>query len=383
MKIGFITSEYPHPKVNHAAGIGTSIKNLGVALVRKNVEITVFVYHQNTDEIFMDDGVEIHLIKTKQFKFATWYFYRKHIQNYVNTIVSQKHIQLLEAPDWTGITAFMNFNKPVVIRLHGSDAYFCKLEGRKQKLKNYFFEWYALKKASKIISVSNYTAKITKAVFRIKGDIETIHNSINIDKFKPTSLLENTGQILYFGSIIRKKGVLELAHIFNEVIKNNENATLLFIGKDVKDVFENKSTVQMFKELLTEKARCKFTHIKEVSYKEIKNYIQKAQVVVLPSFAEAFPMTWLETLAMEKALVASNIGWAKELMQDGKTGYLVNPVHHKIFSNKIIELLNNKAKNKCFGKNGRRRVVSKFSAALMLQKNINLYKTVIKENKQI
>ncbi len=383
MKIAYITPEYPHPKIKQAAGIGTSIKNLCTALVLKNVQVSVFVYHQNTNNVFMDEGVEIHLIKSKRYKFATWYFYRKHIQNYVNTIVSQKRIQLLEAPDWTGITAFMNFKIPLIIRLHGSDAYFCKLEGRKQKFKNYLFEWYALKKATKIVSVSNYTAKITKALFRVQAGIDTVYNGVNVNKFKPANLIENTSQILYFGTIIRKKGVLELAHIFNHVVRYNENANLLLIGKDVKDVFENKSTLQMFKKLLTEKARCKFVHINEVPYKEIKNYIERAQVVVLPSFAEAFPMTWLETLAMEKALVASNIGWAKELMAHGKTGYLESPYNHKMFANKIVELLNNKEKNKRFGKNGRMHVVSNFSATLMLQNNINLYKAVIGENNQI
>jgi hypothetical protein len=34
MHIAFLTSEYPHQKVTHAAVIGTSIENLVVALVK-------------------------------------------------------------------------------------------------------------------------------------------------------------------------------------------------------------------------------------------------------------------------------------------------------------------------------------------------------------
>lgn len=377
MNIGFITSEYPHPKIKHAAGIGTSIKNLSIALVKKNVQVIVFVYHQDSNDVFTDEGVEIHLIKSKRFKFATWYFYRKHIQNYVNSLVSQKNIELLEAPDWTGITAFMNFQIPLIIRLHGSDAYFCKLERRKQKWKNYFFEKYALKSADRIVSVSNFTAEVTKKLFHLKSDIETIYNGVNTKIFIPIDVTINNGQILYFGTIIRKKGVLELAKIFNNVINVYDNASLILIGKDVKDIFEKKSTLQLFAECLTEKARNKFTHIEEVPYKEIKNYIAKAQVVVLPSFAEAFPMTWLETLAMEKALVASDIGWAKELMKNGQTGYLENPFNHKEFSKKIITLLKDKRKNEYFGKNGRLHIVSNFSTSVIIENNINLYKSLI------
>jgi len=126
MHIGYITSEYPHPKVSHAAGIATSIKNLALALVEKGVKVTVFVYHQKEDAIIEDQGVAIHLISKKSYKVSTWFFYRMQLQKYINTIVKKNNIDLIEAPDWTGITAFMRLKAPLVIRFHGSDAYFCK-----------------------------------------------------------------------------------------------------------------------------------------------------------------------------------------------------------------------------------------------------------------
>ena len=63
MKVGFITSEYPHLKVKYAAGIATSIKNLAVVLAKKGNDVTVFVYHQEVSEVLIEQGVEIHLIK--------------------------------------------------------------------------------------------------------------------------------------------------------------------------------------------------------------------------------------------------------------------------------------------------------------------------------
>ena len=41
----------------------------------------------------------------------------------------------IEAPDWTGITAFMRLKAPLVIRFHGSDTYFCHLEKTASKNK--------------------------------------------------------------------------------------------------------------------------------------------------------------------------------------------------------------------------------------------------------
>ncbi|WP_298556318.1 glycosyltransferase family 4 protein [uncultured Algibacter sp.] len=380
MNIAFITPEYPHKNLKRSAGLGSSIKNTATSLANTGHDITVFVVFQNEEKVFTDNGIKIISISRKGYKFFGWYLERKHIQKIIQKEIQETNIGVLEAPDWTGITAFMSFTIPLIIRLHGSDTYFCNLEGRKQKRKNHFFERKALNQADKIVSVSTFTTNLTKKLFNLECDIETIYNGINTDMFKPIGTKIKTGQILYFGTIIRKKGILELASIFNKVIALHNDVSLLLIGKDVKDAFENKSTLDMFLGRLTEKAKSKVTHLKAVPYRDIKNYIGQAQVVVLPSFAEAFPMTWLETLAMEKALVASNIGWAKELMEDGKTGYLVNPKNHDEFSTKIITLLKDEEKNKRFGINGRAHVISNFSTSVILKKNINFYKSLLPKN---
>ena len=377
MKIAFISPEYPHKNLKPSAGLGASIKNQASSLAKAGHTITVFVVFQNEEKIFSDDGVKVISISRKGYKFLGWYLERKRIQKRVQREIQDSNIEILEAPDWTGVTAFMKFSIPLIIRLHGSDTYFCNLEGRKQKRKNYFFEKTALIQADKIVSVSTFTGNLTKQLFHLKCEIETIYNGIDIETFKPIDTEIITGQVLYFGTIIRKKGVLELASIFNKVVEDYEDANLLLIGKDVKDALENKSTLDLFFERLTEKAKSKVRHLQEVPYKEIKTHIAKAQIVVLPSFAEAFPMTWLETLAMKKALIASNIGWATELMEDGKTGYIVNPINHEEFSNKMITLLKDEEKNKRFGANGRAHVISNFSTSVILEKNINLYKSLL------
>ncbi|MEP3837193.1 MAG: glycosyltransferase family 4 protein [Algibacter sp.] len=377
MIIAYITPEYPHTSLKPSAGLGSSIKNMASTLANAGHTVIVFVVFQNKEIVFFDNGVKIISIPRKAYKFFGWYLQRKHIEKVIKQEIKANKIEVIEAPDWTGITAFMKFPIPLVIRLHGSDTYFCNLEGRQQKKKNYFFEKKALSNADKIVSVSEFTGQLTKRLFNLKCSIETIYNGINTDVFKPIDVKVNDGQILYFGTLIRKKGILELADIFNKVVENYEKSSLLLIGKDVNDIIENKSTLNLFYKRLTKKAKPLVTHLNEVPYKEIKHYIAKAQVVVLPSFAEAFPMTWLETLAMEKALVSSNIGWAPELMVNNKTGFLVNPLEHQEFANKIIMLLNDEAKRKDFGKTGRTHVNANFSTAIVLQKNVNLYKSLL------
>lgn len=384
MHIAFLTPEYPHLKTSHSAGIGSSIKNLAVELLQNNHRVTVFVYSEDSNEIFDDNGISIHKIRYKKYPVLSWYLYRKQLQKYINNIIKVNQINLIEAPDWTGITAFIKFRCPLLIRLHGTDAYFCKLEGREQKIKNYFFEKVALKSADYIASVSEFTALETKRIFNIKTAIKIIYNGINTTQFYNRQntfyIEEELGEtILYFGSVIRKKGVLELAKIFNKVVEKRPSTQLTLLGKDVIDIFENKPTLELFMNKLSSEAKQNVIHINHVPYKKVKEHIRKANVIVLPSFAEAFPMTWLEAMAMGKGLVTSNIGWANELMIDGKTGFTENPVAHQLYADKILQLLENKELNATFGINAKERIHQFFSLEVIGAKNISYYKSILKK----
>ena len=377
MHIGFLTPEYPEVSDSGSGGLGTSIKNLAESLTKEGVKVTIFIYGQSKTKVFMHGGMFIHTIKQKKYKTLGWFLYRKHLQSYINHEIKKEHINLLEAPDWTGITALMNFDCPLVVRLNGSDAYFCYLEGRKQKPKNRFFEKRALGSADYIVSVSAFTAELTRTIFALKPSIPVIPNSIDIKKFSASKTAIFKNQLLYFGSLIRKKGVLELSYIFNEIVKQKDGIKLLLIGKDVVDTFEKKSTLKLFMNRLHPEARKRVEHIPEVRYDDIKDYISSSEIIILPSFAEALPMTWIEAMAMEKALVTSDIGWAREVMINGETGFTVDPKNHKEFAGKVLQILNDTNLKVEMGKKARRRVEEIFSSNVVAKKNIDFYNSVI------
>jgi len=378
MHLGFLTPEYPHPKTNPAAGIGTSIKNMVTALTAKDVKISVFIYGQSTDEIFNEGGIKFHLIKQRKYKFLGWYLHRKFLQNYLNKAIVQDKIDSIEAPDWTGITAFMKLKCPLVIRMNGSDTYFCHLENRPQKKKNFWFEKKAMAGADYLLSVSEFTAVKTAALFVLKKKIEHIPNSVDVEYFCPRNTAVEPNTILYFGSIIRKKGVLELADIFNLIIAKKTGARLLLAGKDVKDHITGRSTKQLILDKLSPAAKENTEWLGVLPYEKVLAQIAAANVVVLPSFAEALPMTWLEAMAMEKALVTSDIGWAKEVMTNGLTGFTVNPKDHQDYAGKVLQLLNNPAIALKMGKAARMQVVAKFSSEVVVERNIGFYGRIVR-----
>lgn len=380
MHVGFITSEYPHELFKKGiGGIGTFTKNLAFQLHKGNYKVTVFVHSHSEDKVFEDNGIKVHFIKRKKLKGLTWWVNRKHIQQYISSVVKKDNISILEAPEWTGITAFMKFSVPLVLRLHGSDTFFCHLDKRKIKFKNKLFEKKALEGATKIVGVSNFVANKTKELFKLKTLVETVYNTIDPNQFTPDHSKIESKTLLYFGALIRKKGVLELASIFNKVIEEDKEVTITLLGRDTIDVFTQVSTLEMFKKQLTEEALKRFIYIPSVPYEEVDSYIKKANIVLLPSFAEAFPMTWLEAMVLEKQLVTSNIGWANELMINGETGYCVNPIDHQLYADKILELLSNQTRAAQMGERARNLIKDKFNSETSFQKNVLLYKKVIAE----
>lgn len=391
MKIAFLTPEYPHPKTGSSGGIGTSIRNLAAGLLAQGCLVRILVYGQKEEAVFEDDGIIIQQIRNVKFKGLSWWFTRKKIEHIINELYAKEEIDLVEAPDWTGITSFIKPKKcPIVIRLNGSDTYFCHLDKRPVKWNNKFHEWRALQKADGLLSVSQFTADLTNEVFGLQKEFTIIPNSIDIGLFNSNgnsndnengnSNDNDNGKnvILYFGSLIREKGLLELPFIFNEVIRNNSQTQLILVGKDVPDIVSgNSSTWQMMLELFTSEALPKVSYLGSVPYQEMISHIKTAGICVFPTFAEALPVSWIEAMALQKPIVASNIGWAKEIIQEGEEGFLVHPKEHKKYAERILELLQNPKMQEDFGIAARKKVVAKFSTTVVAQQSLSFYKQVI------
>ena len=381
MKIAFLTPEYPYSRTGNSGGIGTSIKNLAKGLLEEGCQVRVLVYGQKEEEIFEDEGVVIQQIKNVKVKGLSWFFTRKKIEKIINQLYADKEIDLVEAPDWTGITSFIQPKKcPIVIRLNGSDTYFCNLDQRKVKWNNKFHEKRALQKADALLSVSQFTAEETNRVFDLQKQFTIIPNSIDISSFETDKTIQEVpNTVLYFGSLIRKKGLLELPFIFNELIQLNPSAKLVLVGKDVRDIISGStSTWKMMQSLFSEKALTNVSYLGSVPYLDIQKYISESSVCVFPSFAEALPVSWIEAMAMQKAVVASNIGWSTDVINDEVNGFLVNPKNHTAYASKINILLSNAQMRQEFGFLAREKVIQKFSISVVAQQSMAFYKSLIK-----
>jgi len=378
MKIAFLTPEFPHPKMGSSGGIGTSILNLSKGLTLIGHQVFVLVYGQSEDEVFEENDISYYKIRNIKLKGFSRLLTQKKIERLINNLVENHQLAIVEAPDWTGITSYIKPKCPIVIRLHGSDTYFCHLDKRPVKLINKYHEKRALQHADALLSVSHYTAEVTKDLFSLNRNFKIIPNCIDINNFSSdNSVVTQENTILYFGTLIRKKGLLELPLIFNEVYKHNKQAKLILIGRDASDIVtKNASTWKLIQPLFSSQAIQNVTYLGSVSYNKIKEYIITSTVCVFPTFAEALPVSWIEAMAMQKAIVASNIGWATEVIDDTVNGFLVHPKNHKQFAAKVLELLENNELRNQFGMEARKKVEQKFSIEVVAKQSVKFYQKV-------
>ncbi|NMH29479.1 glycosyltransferase family 4 protein [Flavobacterium silvaticum] len=378
--VGFITPEYPHGSVRQTAGIGTSLGNLVPELVKKGIRVILFVYGQDADEEIAEDGYILYRIKNRNYRFAGWYFNRKFLQDFISQKIRIHTINIIEAPDWTGITAFCSFPVPLVMRFHGSDTYFCHLEKRPQKWKNRWFEKVAAKNADAFVAPTKFAAELSASLLEIKKPVEVIYNGLSTDKFKNQTPLDfDSGLLLYTGTLIRKKGVLELPAILKEVWKKYPNARLVLIGGDAPDIKTgHQSTWQLIQESIDAEKRHLVEWLGKIPYQQMQQHILKAQVCLYPTFAETMGMVTIEAMAMQKPVVSSNFGWVSEIMEDGKSGFMEDPTNHGDFAQKIAMLLSDNELCYQIGKNAREFVSAKFDSKMIAEKNIAFYQQILK-----
>lgn len=376
MKLLYLTPEYPHPRTGHSGGLGTSIRVLAGGLFALGHEVRVLVYNQSQEAVFEDEGIEVMTTRNVKMKGLSWWLTRRKLQSFIDRLHEEGKADLVEAADWTGITAFLRAKCPVVVRLHGSDTYFCHLEGRPVKWFNRFLEAKALRSADARVSVSRYTAEMTNRIFGFDHKYTILHNGVDTSAFQPARSQGRT--LLYFGSLIRKKGLLELPIIFNEVVKSDPMARLVLAGKDVPDAQSgNPSTWAMMQERFSPEALQRVTWLGALPFSEVAAQIAGASVCVFPSFAEAFPVSWLEAMAMGKAIVASDIGWAPEVFEDGVHGFLADPTDHVRFASRILALFADAELMDTFGRAARQRAEEAFEVSLIARQNAVFYSRLL------
>ncbi len=221
-----------------------------------------------------------------------------------------------------------------------------------------------LKYVDNVAAVSNELKKLLE-VNGIKK-VEVVHNGVDLNVWKNSGQTNTNPTVLFSGKLTQAKGGAELTRALLEVSKEIKNLTLLIVGQ--KDSYTESliaSAQGLFNVVIT-------------GWTEEKNLpaiYSKAHLAVFPSTCfDTFGMVNIEAMALEKPVIATSFGGAKEIIVDGETGFIINPYDTENFSNKMIELLENPDKAKEMRKKGREKVEQFFTLEKQIEGYEELYK---------
>lgn len=114
------------------------------------------------------------------------------------------------------------------------------------------------------------------------------------------------------------------------------------------------------------------------SRNDVPDLINTLDILVHASVEpEPFGRVLLEGMALEKPVIATNIGAAPEIVEHGKTGLLVNPGDEKSLANAITSLLKEPQKAMEMGKAGRIRLDNYFHISHNIKNTEELYSKIL------
>ncbi|MDD5083591.1 MAG: glycosyltransferase [Candidatus Moranbacteria bacterium] len=119
-------------------------------------------------------------------------------------------------------------------------------------------------------------------------------------------------------------------------------------------------------------------NIKYLGYQEdISRFLSTADVFVLPSKMEGFPLSNIEAMAMGVCVVASNVGGVGDAVSEGVTGFLVPPNNSDEIAKKLELIIKNPEMRKEVSSNARKLVEEKFSVGMLAENYKKLYNDIL------
>ncbi len=224
-------------------------------------------------------------------------------------------------------------------------------------------------KFTKII-VQNKDDKIKiKKVLNIvnKKNILTIPGS-GVKKTKKINNRKNTKIILMASRLLIDKGVIEYFQAAKYLKKKYKDWTFVLIGPiDYKS--HASLNKEQFKNLLNEK------NVKWLGYKQnVEKYIVKSSIICLPSYREGMSKFLIEGVMHNKPIVTTNVPGCKDLVINGKTGFLSKPRDAISLVKNLERLISNEKLLKKFVKNYSNFNKTKFESKNIINKTIQIYK---------
>jgi len=269
------------------------------------------------------------------------------------------------------LNTYENFNN--LPRLKG--AYFDVLN----QCVNRFIPLLSKQKAYRLLANSDQLAdRVNQAVRRYP--VHTFYNGLPVDKIERLIKLEENDKlyqirqqmvghpvIVQVGALDKNKNILFTLECLPEIRNSIADVRLLIIGQGPLEekIYQRASKNGLKKNLIL---------AGQIPIESCLALIKKSNIIVLTSHSESFPNVLVEGQALGLPAVTFDVGAAKEIVEDGISGFVVAPDDRRTFIDRTKELLADRIQAENMGKKGRDRVLSLFN----MQRKVDFFLKMVK-----
>lgn len=269
-----------------------------------------------------------------------------------------------------GRVAAIGSNIPVIYTEHLWTKQF-RLQNRFLNFVHYFTNWFldmfttlniAVSQAVKDFLVSSHISYIDK--------VKVIYNGIEKSKLRASIFTSDKEFLLAtVGTLNPQKGVQFLIRALPKIVKEYPGLRLEIIGDG-----GYKRKLQDEVKHLKLKNYVKFTGF----VPDVSKYLTSFDLYIQPSLSESFGLAILQAMSVGLPVIATNTGGIPEVVTEGKSGLLVEPMDSKALAEAILELLRHPQKAKKMGEMAHKEAQLKFNLDDMIKELEKTYESVAK-----
>jgi len=222
--------------------------------------------------------------------------------------------------------------------------------------------------ASRIFTFCDYIKKVLIRDYKIDPKkIITVGAGPNFKRLPKKVDKQYDGKtILFVGRDFFRKGGIALLGAFKIIKKEIPDARLIIVSYPLK-VWSRGRNLESLGIIIKEKANKRLLGV----------LYRKASVFVMPSLYEAFGIAFLEAMAYKLPCIGTNKCAMPEIIDDGKTGFLVPPNNPQALAEKIIFLLRHKKIAREMGERGRKKVINYYNWDLVAKRMVNEFDSIL------
>ena len=239
----------------------------------------------------------------------------------------------------------------------------------------------ALEQAARVTTISRALRADLIARGVEPDRIFEIPNGVDTDYLRPcepdVELIARHGLagktiIGFVGSFYFYEGLESLVEAMIRLLAQRSEVKLLLVGEGEAE--------DMLRRRAPENLRGHFVFAGKAPHDEVRRYYSVMDILVYPRISSRLtelttPLKPLEAMAMEKVVVGSDVGGLRELIDDGETGFLVEPGNPPALAKCLSGLIEDETVRRAVGKNAREFVARERDWEKIVARYLNVYRS--------